>query len=75
VLVNTGHYASAHKPGDYCWCTYNTEHPDDADVHCQRCHTFITDGTVQFLSDCSHALAGQTLDLPELPAHLQDAPA
>lgn len=32
-----------------------------------RCHTFITGGQVQFLSDCTHALAGQTLPLPDLP--------
>lgn len=32
-----------------------------------RCHTFITDGMVQFLQDCSHELAGQTLPLPDLP--------
>lgn len=43
----------------------------DADESCKewrterRCHTFITDGRVQFLSDCTHELAGQTLDLPE----------
>lgn len=30
------------------------------------CHSFITDGRIQFLSDCSHALAGQTVDLPEV---------
>jgi hypothetical protein len=35
------------------------------------CHTFITDGKVQFLSDCTHELAGQTLDLPDLPDWLQ----
>jgi Family of unknown function (DUF6527) len=33
----------------------------------RRCHTFITDGMVQFLGDCTHALAGQTLPLPDLP--------
>lgn len=33
-----------------------------------RCHTFIKDGQVQFLSDCTHALAGQTLALPDLPS-------
>lgn len=31
-----------------------------------RCHIFITNGLVQFLSDCTHKLAGQTLELPEL---------
>jgi hypothetical protein len=32
-------------------------------VDTDRCHTFVNDGMVQFLSDCSHGLAGQTLDL------------
>ena len=29
------------------------------------CHSFITDGRIQFLSDCTHELKGQTVDLPE----------
>ena len=32
------------------------------------CHSFVTDGRIQFLGDCTHALAGQTVDLPEMPA-------
>jgi hypothetical protein len=32
-----------------------------------RCHSFVTDGKIQFLSDSKHALAGQTVDLPEWP--------
>lgn len=31
--------------------------------HNYRCHSFITDGKVRFLSDCSHEFAGQTVDL------------
>lgn len=31
-----------------------------------RCHTWITDGKVQFLPDCSHEFAGQTLDLLDI---------
>ena len=27
------------------------------------CHSFVNDGKVQFLGDCSHEFAGQTLDL------------
>jgi hypothetical protein len=27
------------------------------------CHTFITDGQIHFLSDCTHALAGQTVNM------------
>jgi hypothetical protein len=30
------------------------------------CHSFVRDGRIQFLSDCTHALAGQTVDLPEI---------
>lgn len=28
------------------------------------CHSFVTDGRIQFLGDCTHQLAGQTVDLP-----------
>lgn len=30
----------------------------------KRCHSFVRDGKIQFLQDCDHALAGQTVDLP-----------
>lgn len=29
------------------------------------CHSFVTDGKIQFLSDCTHSLAGQTVDIPD----------
>lgn len=29
------------------------------------CHSFVTNGRIQFLGDCTHALAGQTVDLPD----------
>jgi hypothetical protein len=29
------------------------------------CHSFVRDGRIEFLSDCTHALAGQTVELPE----------
>lgn len=28
------------------------------------CHSFVVDGSIQFLSDCTHALAGTTVELP-----------
>ncbi|MFY9141451.1 DUF6527 family protein [Sulfuricurvum sp.] len=31
-----------------------------------RCHSFVNDGVVQFLSDCSHELVGQTVELVEV---------
>ncbi len=30
------------------------------------CHSFVTDGNIWFLNDCTHDLAGQTVELPEL---------
>ncbi len=32
----------------------------------KRCHSFVREGRIEFLGDCTHALAGQTVDLPEL---------
>lgn len=31
------------------------------------CHSFITDGRIQFLGDCTHELASQTVNLPPFP--------
>jgi hypothetical protein len=31
------------------------------------CHSFVTDGNIQFLGDCTHRLAGQTAPLPDFP--------
>lgn len=31
------------------------------------CHSFVRDGRIEFLSDCTHAKAGQTVDLPDVP--------
>lgn len=31
------------------------------------CHSFVTDGRIQFLGDCTHSLAGQTVPLPPWP--------
>lgn len=28
------------------------------------CHSFVTDGRIQFLGDCTHVLAGQTVAIP-----------
>jgi hypothetical protein len=69
VLVRTGHYASHFKDGvDSCWCTYNSEHPDEpAGFSCKICHSFVRKGQIEFLSDCTHALAGRTVPLPEFP--------
>ena len=32
-----------------------------------RCHSFVVDGAMQFLGDCTHDLAGQTEAIPPWP--------
>lgn len=73
ILIRSGHYARHFNPAnDVCWCTYNREHPEDAaPFTCRVCHSFVKEGRVQFLGDCTHALAGQTVDLPDLPEHMR----
>ena len=29
------------------------------------CHSFIKDGNIQFLGDCTHDLAGKTVEIPD----------
>ena len=29
------------------------------------CHSYVKDGMIQFLSDCTHSMAGQTVEIPE----------
>lgn len=38
----------------------------------QCCHYFLRDGQIQFCGDCTHAMSGQTVPLPELPDWLRD---
>lgn len=33
----------------------------------RRCHAFMRSGKLEFLSDCTHVLAGKTIDVPVLP--------
>lgn len=71
VLVRSGHYASHARPDDSCWCKYNAEQVANGgqptSFKCGVCHSFVTDGRIQFLGDCTHELAGQTVDLPDWP--------
>lgn len=61
-LIRSGHYIPGHT-GE-CWCTYNAQHPDDpSGFRCVVCHTFVREGMIQYLSDCTHGYAGQTIDM------------
>jgi hypothetical protein len=71
LLVTSGHYANGRETPDPAGC-YCTTDEDFGPWACYRCHSFIRAGRIQFLGDCTHALAGQTVDLPDLAI---DAPA
>lgn len=43
--------------------SYVDETPGESGI----CHYFLTAGRLQFCSDSTHALAGQTVDLPDWP--------
>ena len=36
------------------------------------CHSFVTDGRIQYLHDCTHLLIGQTVELMEIPQYFID---
>jgi hypothetical protein len=38
--------------------------PEEGDPP-EVCHSFVTDGRIEFLADCTHEIAGQTVDLPD----------
>lgn len=65
VLIRSGHYIPGHE-GD-CWCSFEARTGRKPGFGCFACHSFVTDGKIQFLCDCTHALAGQTVPLPEWP--------
>ena len=63
INAKSGHHADSNYE---CYCNMSQRIPD-ADDHpewCYICHSFVTDGKIQFLTDCTHPLAGQTVDLP-----------
>lgn len=65
VLVQVGHYIQGRE--SECWCDYNRgKSPEEICFECVRCHSFVRNGYIEFLSDCSHALAGKTVPLPDI---------
>ena len=51
------------------WSKQPLEPGDDpADYKDEVCHSFVREGKIQFLGDCTHALSGQTVELPDWPA-------
>lgn len=62
ILVTSGHFLGG-ASAKHCWCNFEERFGRKADFSCVRCHSFVEDGSIRFLEDCSHALAGQTVPL------------
>ena len=58
--VKSGHYVDG-TPVAECWLCKKGRQA------CGVCHSFVTDGQIQFLGDCTHHLSGQTVPLPNFP--------
>lgn len=67
ILIKSGHFTSGWKEGDSCWCTWKAEEGTEPGFSCGICHSFVTNGQILFLQDCTHALAGQTVEIPDYP--------
>lgn len=67
ILVRTGHFIRTPEVPGNCYCDFAQRYPAEEPMpwDCVRCHSFVTDGKILFLGDCSHALKGQTVDLPD----------
>lgn len=68
VRVRRGHYCNNPPVPGNCACDFQQRFPDHEpwEWPCGICHSFVRNGRIQFLEDCTHALAGQTVDLPEI---------
>jgi hypothetical protein len=65
---------SVHGPNDLWFYNGDAERPTFSPSILVRssyrdlvCHSFVTDGRIHFLADSTHVLAGQTVDLPNVP--------
>ena len=55
ILVRWSHWVPPATPE-------NPNPPNQTEVH-DVCHSFVRDGMIMYLADCTHALAGQTVPL------------
>lgn len=68
LLYTSGHCVQGQQD-KLCWCTYEqrTGRKPPKFGRCGVCHSFVRDGKIQYLGDSTHALAGQTVPLPDWP--------
>lgn len=65
IRSRSGHHLVNGEPDDHCWCSFEKRFGRPPEFRCTLCHSFVRDGMIEFLSDSTHALAGQTVPLEE----------
>ena len=60
----TGHYVDGTPEAD-CWLCKRAKQKG-YQSSCMICHSWVRDGKIEFLADCTHSYKGQTLELPEI---------
>lgn len=72
ILERSGHYCwnDGKDPSECMFCNDPEPEFEDAEfgkyLPCYICHSFVRDGMIEFLSDCTHTLAGQTVPLLDI---------
>lgn len=70
VLVSGSEFTPKGEADYQAWADAGYPKNKDGSLHefesaPKVCHSFVTDGKIQFLGDSTHELAGQTVDLPD----------
>jgi hypothetical protein len=66
LLIHSSEFTELGKQQYQDWINHRREIPGGKiDSRATVCHSFITDGMMQFLPDCTHDLAGKTVAIPE----------
>lgn len=66
LLVRTGHHITGQPPEENCRHCKDAKE-DGHPTFCGICHSFIRDGKMEFLGDCTHKLSGQTVEIEDRP--------
>lgn len=73
ILVRGGDFTPAGQEAYDAWREAGCPSPaPEFESISTVCHSFVADGQIQFLGDCTHALAGKTVPLPAWPDRFQD---
>lgn len=57
----------------HAWKAGDIAAPERFDSRDEVCHSFVRDGRIEFLGDCTHPLAGQTVSLAPVDRDTIDA--